>query len=87
MRKDDSPKLMDEDSEDVPIEGFSNEVWKYYALEIMMLILRFISFITKANFATSFRLVTKRVFDIIDDKAAYFKMYYFQNVFKYEVNF
>lgn len=50
-----------------------------------MIILRFISFITKSNFATSFRLVNRNVFEIIGDKAAYFRYYLFNDYFKYEV--
>lgn len=50
-----------------------------------MIILKFISFITKSNFATSFRLINRNVFEIIGDKAAYFRFYLFNDYFKYEV--
>ena len=50
-----------------------------------MIVLRFISFITKANFATSFKLITRQVFEIIGDKSANFGYYFFNDFFKYEV--
>ncbi|CAD8054277.1 unnamed protein product [Paramecium sonneborni] len=80
---DESPFLIDSLYEE-DIEGFSNQAWKKYPLEILMIILRFISFITKSNFATSFRLVNRNVFEIIGDKAAYFRYYLFNDYFKYE---
>lgn len=55
--------------------GFSNKIWKTKALEILMITLRFISFITKSNFATSFKLIKKNVFDIIGDVSADFEFY------------
>lgn len=69
------------------IDGFSNKAWRNKALEILMIILRFISLITKENFATSFRLVNRNVFQIIGDKASNFRYYLFNNHFKYEVFF
>lgn len=51
-----------------------------------MLTLRFISFITKSNFATSFKLINKHVFDIIGDVSSDFGYYLMNNYFKYEVN-
>ncbi|CAD8076502.1 unnamed protein product [Paramecium sonneborni] len=80
---DESPFLMDSQIDD-DIEGFSNKAWKKYPLEILMIILRFISFITKSNFATSFRLINRNVFEIVGDKAAYFRYYLFNDYFKYE---
>lgn len=65
--------------------GFSNKIWKTKALEILMITLRFISFITKSNFATSFKLIKKNVFDIIGDVSADFEFYQLRNFFKYEV--
>lgn len=65
--------------------GFSNKIWKKKALEILMITLRFISFITKSNFATSFKLIKKNVFDIIGDVSADFEFYQLRNFFKYEV--
>ncbi|CAD8137902.1 unnamed protein product [Paramecium pentaurelia] len=81
--KDESPFILDSQSVE-DIEGFSNQAWKNYPLEILMIILRFISFITKSNFATSFRLINRNVFDIIGDKSAYFRYYLFNDYFKYE---
>ncbi|CAD8046163.1 unnamed protein product [Paramecium sonneborni] len=81
--KDESPFLLDSQSAE-EIEGFSNQAWKNYPLEILMIILRFISFITKSNFATSFRLINRNVFEIIGDKSAYFRYYLFNDYFKYE---
>ncbi|CAD8047017.1 unnamed protein product [Paramecium sonneborni] len=81
--KDESPFLIDSQSAE-EIEGFSNQAWKQYPLEILMIILRFISFITKSNFATSFRLINRNVFEIIGDKSAYFRYYLFNDYFKYE---
>ncbi|CAD8107337.1 unnamed protein product [Paramecium sonneborni] len=64
--------------------GFSNKIWKTKALEILMITLRFISFITKSNFATSFKLINKNVFEIIGDVSADFSYYLLRNFFKYE---
>lgn len=50
-----------------------------------MITLRFISFITKSNFATSFKLINKNVFEIIGDASADFSYYLLRNFFKYEV--
>lgn len=50
-----------------------------------MITLRFISFITKSNFATSFKLITRNVFDIIGDCSTDFQYYLMKNFFKYEV--
>ena len=60
-------------------------MWRKKALEILMITLRFISFITKSNFATSFRLINRHVFDIIGDVSSDFTYYLLRNFFKYEV--
>ena len=65
--------------------GFSNTIWRTKALEILMITLRFISFITKSNFATSFKLINKNVFEIIGDVSTDFSFYLLRNFFKYEV--
>lgn len=83
LTQDDSPHQESEFCSD--ISGFSNKVWKHHALKILMVILRLIGFITKANFCTSFRLVTQQVFEIIGDKSAYFKHYFVNDFFKYHV--
>ncbi|CAK87067.1 unnamed protein product (macronuclear) [Paramecium tetraurelia] len=81
--KEESPILIESQiSNDHP--GFSNKIWKAKALEILMLTLRFISFITKSNFATSFKLINKNVFEIIGDVSADFSYYLLKNFFKYE---
>ncbi|CAD8086164.1 unnamed protein product [Paramecium primaurelia] len=64
--------------------GFTNKIWRAKALEILMITLRFISFITKSNFATSFKLINKNVFEIIGDVSADFSYYLLKNFFKYE---
>lgn len=83
---DDSPHMYQEDSLNAIVEpGFCNEVWRKKPLEIFIIVLRFISFITKANFSTSFRLINHNVFSIIGDKSANYRYYLFNNYFKYEV--
>lgn len=82
--KDESP-VQSESENSIENIGFSNLIWKKKALEILMITLRFISFITKSNFATSFKLIKKNVFDIIGDVSAEFEFYQQRNFFKYEV--
>ncbi|CAK88798.1 unnamed protein product (macronuclear) [Paramecium tetraurelia] len=79
--KEDSPVFIDSHTDHV---GFSNKIWRTKALEILMITLRFISFITKSNFATSFKLINKNVFEIIGDVSADFTYYLLKNFFKYE---
>ncbi|CAD8197311.1 unnamed protein product [Paramecium octaurelia] len=79
--KEDSPVFIDSHSDHA---GFSNKIWRTKALEILMITLRFISFITKSNFATSFKLINKNVFEIIGDVSADFTYYLLKNFFKYE---
>ncbi|CAD8197192.1 unnamed protein product [Paramecium octaurelia] len=81
--KEDSP-IQSESHNSMENFGFSNKIWKTKALEILMITLRFISFITKSNFATSFKLIKKNVFDIIGDVSADFEFYQLRNFFKYE---
>lgn len=64
--RDESPVFLDSQNSN-DNKGFSNKIWSSKALEILMITLRFISFITKSNFATSFKLITRNVFDIIGD--------------------
>ena len=74
---------MDEEDE---ITGFSNDVWRVKGLKIWIIILRLISFITKSNFAASFRLVNRSIFDIIGDKSANYTYYLFNDSFKHDVS-
>ncbi|KAM3136184.1 hypothetical protein pb186bvf_011643 [Paramecium bursaria] len=69
---------------DMSQRGFTNDIWRTKALEIWMIVLRFISFITKSNFATSFRLVNQQIFNIIGDKSANYRFYQFNNFLKYD---
>ena len=80
--KEESPIFIDSH---IDRPGFSNKIWRTKALEILMITLRFISFITKSNFATSFKLINKNVFEIIGDVSSDFSYYLLKNFFKYEV--
>ncbi|CAD8053452.1 unnamed protein product [Paramecium primaurelia] len=79
--KEESPIFIDSH---IDRPGFSNKIWRTKALEILMITLRFISFITKSNFATSFKLINKNVFEIIGDVSSDFSYYLLKNFFKYE---
>lgn len=70
-----------------PLLGFSNYVWQMRAFNVFLYVLRFINTITKANFATSFRLMKRNVFMLVEDRASDFDFYKYGNYLKYEVFF
>lgn len=47
--------------------GFQNKTWKHHGFNVFIYVMRFIGHITKANFATSFRLMRRNVFNLIED--------------------
>lgn len=67
--------------------GFDSPIWITHWAFIVLLTIRFVHRITRDIFSSKFKLLTKRMFNMIGDKASDFSYYMMRDYFAYYVTF